>query len=99
MSTDQNILMDTTRFAEIDGNITNLQKNLIPSNIPNRIDNLYAMRENKIATSTKIETILKLENKLKTDEILNNNFNGICVDLDTIGYTLTIEDGSTLLAL
>lgn len=75
---------------------------LIPSNIPYAIDRLWSYSnkksEQEIETTVKTGPVLKLKDKLNEDYILDN-YNGLCLNLNTIGFTLKIGMNSTLVAL
>lgn len=74
----------------------------IPSNIPHKIDRLYKIR-NPIVTdsnnSEEISELLLLKNTMTKDIVITDNYNGICVDLNTVGYNLKIDTNCTLVAL
>lgn len=71
---------------------------LIPSEIPYAIDRLWSYYNKKPEQETEIGPILKLKDKLNENYILDN-YNGLCINLDTIGFTLKIGINSTLVAL
>lgn len=71
-----------------------------PSNIPRKIDKLYKFRNMVMPSSTtEVTSVLLLSNKLTEDTEITGGYNAICVDLDTCGHVLTIDNGSTLAAL
>lgn len=75
---------------------------LTPSNIPYAIDRLWSYSnkkpEQEIETTVKTGPVLKLKDKLNEDYTLDN-YNGLCLNLNTIGFTLKIGINSTLVAL
>lgn len=78
---------------------TGLSDNIIPSGIPNAIDKLWKYNNRVPDIDPPVSPVLKLKGKLITNYKLEDNYNGICINLDTTGYLLKIEQGSVLVAL
>lgn len=72
---------------------------IIPSGIPNAIDKLWKYNNRVPDIDPPVSPVLKLKNKMDEDYTLSDNFNGICVELNTIGHRLIVEQGSTIVAL
>lgn len=71
-----------------------------PSGIPRKIDKLYKFRNAVTPGLTSDEqAVLLLRNKLTESIEITGGYNAICVDLDTCGHVLTIDNGSSLAAL
>ena len=75
------------------------QNGIIPSGIPSAIDKLWKYNNRVPDIDPPVSPVLKLKNKLEEDYILTDNYNGICIDLNTVGHNLTIDQGSTLVAI
>lgn len=78
---------------------TGLTDSIIPSSIPNAIDKLWKYHNRVPDIDPPISPVLKLKNKLVDNYVLENEYNGLCINLNTIGYKLRIEVGSVLVAL
>lgn len=72
---------------------------VVPSGIPGAIDKLWNYHNRVPDIDPPVAPVLKLRNFLNDDYILQDKFNGACIDLDTTGYKVIIGPGSTLLAL
>ena len=71
-----------------------------PSGIPKKIDKLYKFKNAVVpGTTADTQAVLLLKNKLTESISITGGYNAICVDLDTCGYVLTIDKGSSLAAL
>lgn len=77
----------------------NFRTEPIPSNIPQAIDNLWNYSNKVEKNFEPVSAILKLHNKLNEDVTISDNYNAICVDLDTTGFNLKIDKESVLVAL
>ena len=75
------------------------KNDIIPSGIPNAVDKLWKYHNRIPDIDPPVSPVLKLRNFLVDDYKLDNNYNGVCVELDTTGFKLRIETGSVLLAL
>lgn len=73
---------------------------MVPSNIPSAIDKLWKFNNKVIDSSSNLSIgpILELKDNLEKDYDLIN-YNGICLNLNTIGKLLRVGPGSTLVAL
>ena len=72
---------------------------VIPSGIPSAIDKLWKYNNRVPDIDPPVSPVLKLKNTMNEDYTLQDNYNGACIDLNTIGYMLRVEQGSTLIAL
>lgn len=72
---------------------------IIPSGIPNAIDKLWRYNNRVPDIDPPVSPVLKLKNAMSENYSLQDNYNGACLDLNTIGYMLRVEQGSTLIAL
>lgn len=72
---------------------------VIPSGIPSAIDKLWKYNNRVPDIDPPVSPVLKLKNSMSEDYTLQDNYNGACMDLNTIGYMLRVEQGSTLIAL
>ena len=77
----------------------NYQTEPITSGIPQVIDNLWNYSNKVEKNFEPVSSIVKLFNTLKEDVTLTDNYNGICVDLNTTGYNLKVDKGSVMVAL
>jgi len=75
------------------------QKGIIPSGIPSAIDKLWKYHNRVPDIDPPVSPVLKLKNKLVEDYTLTDGYNGICIDLNTTGFNLTIDSGSVLVAI
>ena len=75
------------------------QNGIIPSGIPNAIDKLWKYNNRVPDIDPPVSPVLKLKNTMVEDYTLTDNYNGVCVSLDTTGLLLKVEQGSVLLAL
>ena len=78
---------------------TALSDSLIPSNIPEAIDKLWKYNNKVPDTDPPVSAVLKLKGKLSDNYILDDNYNGLCINLDTTGFMLRITQSSTLVAI
>ena len=72
---------------------------IVPSGIPSAIDKLWKYNNKVQDTDPPVSPVLKLKNEMKEDYTLTDNYNGLCLNLVTIGHNLIVEEGSVLLAL
>lgn len=75
------------------------QNGIIPSGIPSAIDKLWKYHNRVPDIDPPVSPVLKLKNKLVEDYALTDGYNGICIDLNTTGFNLTIDSGSVLVAI
>ncbi len=75
------------------------QNGIIPSGIPSAIDKLWKYHNRVPDIDPPVSPVLKLKNKLVEDYTLTDGYNGICIDLNTTGFNLTIDSGSVLVAI
>lgn len=75
------------------------QNGIIPSGIPSAIDKLWKYHNRVPDIDPPVSPVLKLKNKLQEDYELTDGYNGICIDLNTTGFNLTIDSGSVLVAI
>lgn len=94
-------------YDENESGSTSIIGSGIPSNIPYNLNKLYLLK-NLNTDDLKSEAIapfVLLQNKLDRDITLGDIHgssgvsSGVCVELDTVGFTLVIGQGSTLAAL
>lgn len=72
---------------------------VIPSGIPNAIDKLWKYNNRVPDIDPPVSPVLKLKNKMTDNYTLTDSYNGACLDLNTVGFRLKVETGSTLIAL
>lgn len=75
------------------------QNGIIPSGIPSAIDKLWKYHNRVPDIDPPVSPVLKLKNRLVEDYTLSDGYNGICIDLNTTGFNLTIDSGSVLVAI
>lgn len=78
---------------------TGLTDSIIPSGIPNAIDKLWKYNNKVPDIDPPVSPVLKLKGKLSGNYTLADNYNGICINLDTTGFLLKVEPGSVLVAI
>lgn len=71
----------------------------ISSGIPEAIDNLWNYNNKVEKNFEPVSAIMKLYNTMTEDINITDNYNGICVDLNTVGHNLRVDKGSVLVAL
>lgn len=75
------------------------QKGIIPSGIPSAIDKLWKYHNRVPDIDPPVSPVLKLKNRLVEDYTLTDGYNGICIDLNTTGFNLTVDTGCVLVAI
>lgn len=75
------------------------QNGIIPSGIPSAIDKLWKFHNRVPDIDPPVSPVLKLKNKLVEDYTLTDGYNGICIDLNTTGFNLTVASGCVIVAI
>ena len=75
------------------------QNGIIPSGIPSAIDKLWKYHNRVPDIDPPVSPVLKLKNKLVEDYTLTDGYNGICIDLNTTGFNLTVASGCVIVAI
>ena len=75
------------------------QTGIIPSGIPSAIDKLWKYHNRVPDIDPPVSPVLKLKNKLVEDYTLTDGYNGICIDLNTTGFNLTVASGCVIVAI
>jgi len=94
-------------YDENESGSTSIIGSGIPSNIPYNLNKLYLLKglNTDELKAEAISPFILLQNKLDRDIILGDMqggsevSSGVCVELNTVGFNLTIASGSTLVAL
>lgn len=75
------------------------QTGIIPSGIPSAIDKLWKYHNRVPDIDPPVSPVLKLKNRLVEDYTLTDGYNGICIDLNTTGFNLTVDSGCVIVAI
>lgn len=98
----EDLINGSEQFKNVKESITDSLNSSIPSSIPskiNRLNKLHSKTETPENLAVERVAVYQLKNKLVGNYILPEDYNGLCVNLDTTQGKIIIPLGSTLAAL